>query len=213
MKKCNACGLKVDDSEKLCPTCGSDDLVAELTADERLAQFDDEQPYVPTVAQGDNGAQDNGNGHILAGVVGAFLFSLVGAALYFVIYQMGIIAGVCGLVMFILANFGYNLFAKTKSKNSVAGIISAVAATIVMIFVAEYLCVSFEIYQVFKEFDITIFDAIRATPEFLADPDVASGVGSDLLFSYIFGAIAVVSSIVDMVKERKKNARADKKEN
>ena len=36
--------------------------------------------------------------NMLAGIVGAFLFSLVGGALWFILYLVGFIAGISGLV-------------------------------------------------------------------------------------------------------------------
>ena len=44
---------------------------------------------------------NKGNGNILAGAVGAFLFALIGGVLYFVVYQIGFIAGICGYNAFL----------------------------------------------------------------------------------------------------------------
>ncbi len=142
------------------------------------------------------------NGNIVAGAVGALLFALIGGVLYFILYQIGIIAGVCGLVIFILANFGYGLFAKS-GKNSIAGLISAIVSMIIVIFVAEYICVSYEIYDAFKDAQITIFDAIKATPDFLAESEVKSAFIKDLVFAYGFGFLATIGNIINIVKARK----------
>ena len=153
-------------------------------------------------SQESKNAPENTNGNVVAGVVGAFLFALLGGVLYFIIYQFGVIAGICGLVMFVLANFGYGLFAKAKN-TCVAGIITSVIVTLVMIFVSEYVCISYEIFQAYKDYGITIFDAIVATPDFLKDPEILSAVGGDLLFAYLFGVVAMISSIVNMIKAKK----------
>ncbi len=188
MRKCNQCGMRVDEQTEFCPQCGS----AEIIEEGAPAQQIEPAP-----------GNDGGNGNILAGFVGALLFSIIGGALYFIIYQAGVIAGVCGLVMFVLANFGYGLFAGTKNKASVAGIIASIVATVVMIYVAEYFCLTFEIYQVYKEAEITIFDALRATPEFMKDPTVKEAVTQDLVYAYIFGLVASISSIITLVKAKK----------
>ena len=52
--------------------------------------------------------------NVLAGVVGAFLFSLVGGILWFVLYQIGYLAAVSGLVGVICAVKGYTFFANKK---------------------------------------------------------------------------------------------------
>ena len=191
MKKCSVCGTQTEDQTKFCAACGSSD-------------------FSVTEAESVNSAQgvselETGHGNIIAGIVGAFLFSLIGGLLYFVVYQIGIIAGICGLVIFVLANFGYGLFAKTKNKASLVALIVSIVSMIVMIFLAEYFCLSFEIFQVYKELDITIFDAIKATPEFLAEPEISSAVTEDLTFAYIFGFIASIGNIRNIIKARKAN--------
>ena len=209
MKKCNVCQALLDDQATACVMCGSADL-CEVTADTQQPEQTEPTQLDGQYYEGENQAEaavvtqeDNGNGNILAGIVGAFLFSIIGGILYFLIYQAGIIAGICGLVIFVLANFGYGLFAQTKNKNSLAGLISAIIATVIMIFLAEYICLSYEIFRVYEEVGITIFDAIRATPDFLAEPDVSAAVIKDLAFAYIFGFIASISNIMNIVKARK----------
>jgi len=212
MKKCNKCGAQVEDQSNFCTLCGGSDFSAVATNNEQPIQQLNEQVqnyppiYTPAyqvqeVEAGDE--TDKGNGNILAGVVGAFLFSLIGGLLYFVIYQIGVIAGICGLAIFVLANFGYNLFAK-GNKNTIVSLVVSIIMMIVMIFLAEYVSLSFEIFQTFKDEGITIFDAIRATPEFLAEPEIGNAVAGDLAFAYIFGFIASISNIVNIVKARKK---------
>ena len=41
--------------------------------------------------------------NVLFGVVGAFLFALVGGALYYILYQIGYLAGISGLIGVICA--------------------------------------------------------------------------------------------------------------
>lgn len=183
-KKCNTCGAQVDEQSLFCQSCGSTDLV-EIT---------------PTY-QEQTVEMDNGN--ILAGIVGAFLLSLFGGIVYFAIYQLNIIAGISGLIIFLLANFGYRLFAKTKNKNSIVALVVAIVMTIVVIFLAEFLCLSFEIYKEFGDWGITFFDAIEATPDFIAEPEIKSAFIEDLAFAYIFGFLASLSNIVNIVKSRK----------
>lgn len=208
MKTCNNCSTQVDDNAKFCPTCGSSNLVAQNATIQQFDQVQTNTPVYNPAYQMENtqsyDEENSGSENILAGIVGAFLFSIIGGLLYFVIYQAGIIAGICGLVIFVLANFGYGLFAKTKNKASMVGLIASIVAMVVMIYAAEYFCISFEIFQVYKDQGITIFDAIRVTPEFLAEPEIGEAVAEDLVYAYIFGFVATISNIVNLVKERKK---------
>ncbi len=188
MKRCNACGATQDDQAKFCTSCGSGEFSsAEL------------QSSVTAPVE----AAPEGNGNILAGAVGAFLFSLIGVALYFVLYQLDIIAAISGLVMVVMANFGYGLFTKTKNKASVPGLIISVIMAIIMIFLSEYLCLAYEIYDVFNDWGISFAEAFRAVPDFLEEPENSEAFVSDLIYAYVFGAIASVSYIINIVKARK----------
>ncbi len=206
MKTCNQCKAQNDDAAKFCTYCGSSDLSESQTGQTQVYSPMNEavQPNPAYPAQPVPPAEPSlGNGNVIAGIVGAFLLALVGGLLYFVIYQLGVIAGICGLVIFVLANFGYSLFAKSD-KNSIVGLVVSILMTIAMIYLAEFLCISYEIFQVYKDGGITIFDAIRATPEFLEEPELVKAVAHDLVFAYIFGFIATISNIVNIVKSRKK---------
>lgn len=138
----------------------------------------------------------------LAGIVGAFLFSLIGGVLYFVVYELGFIAGICALVMFILSNLGYGLF--SGKKNTKKGVIIATVMTFIVTIIAEAFCVSFDIFTAFKsEYEITIFDAMRSLPEFLTELELKGAVVKDLLFAIVFGALAIFSNVKAMLKSNK----------
>ena len=53
--------------------------------------------------------------NVLAGTVGAFLFALVGGVLWYVLYQIGFLAAISGIVGVICAIKGYSFFAKRES--------------------------------------------------------------------------------------------------
>lgn len=231
-KICASCGAVVPETVNFCQYCGStsfSSIAAETPAypanDE--VTYSADMPVYPEAAPMEQNAgtvystlptdpaafagaevqpEEKGNGNIFAGVVGAVLFALIGGILYFLVYQIGFVAGICGLVMFVLANFGYNLFAGTRGRVTVAGMISAAVATIVMIYVSEQVSVGFQLYNELKDtFELTIFDAIAGVSELAKDNEELSGaIASDLAFSYIFGAVAVLGSLFGGKKKGKK---------
>lgn len=213
MKTCNYCGTQNEDQANFCASCGSSDFsaaaadggqaVCQPPAGQMQAYPENTPPTYPAAGAPYAEPDDNGNGNVIAGIVGAFLFSLIGGLVYFVIYQLGIIAGISGLIIFVLANFGYGLFTKTKKTTTAALVVSIIVA-VVMIFLAEYICLSFEIFKVYKDIGITFFDAIRATPRFLSEPEVTGAVAKDLVSAYAFGFIATIGNIVSMVKAKKR---------
>ena len=111
------------------------------------------------------GRQPDVKENVLLGVLGAFLFALAGGALWFVLYLVGFIAALSGLVGVICAIKGYSLFAK---KESVKGIVIAVVMTLLVIVIAWYFCLSYDAYiahqQWFEEgeidYTITFLDAL-----------------------------------------------------
>ena len=134
MKKCSFCGANSDDDAKFCPSCGGSDF-SEVGAEQGStlngAQTISQpvvpvQPEQPTAHAEQVAAPVREN--IVAGAVGAFLFSLIGAALYVLIYQANIISGICGLVIFVLASFGYGVFARTKNRSSGITVFDAISS-------------------------------------------------------------------------------------
>lgn len=205
MKKCSFCGANSDDDAKFCPSCGGSDfsevgteqgstLNGEQTVSQPVVSVQPEQPAAPVAQVREN---------IVAGAVGAFLFSLIGVALYVLIYQANIISGICGLVIFVLASFGYGVFARTKNRSSVPNIVVSVIVMAAMIFISEYICISLEIYKVYSDIGITFFDAVSSVPEFLSIPEIRSDFLKELAWAYLFGFAVSASYIVRLVRERK----------
>lgn len=197
MKKCIKCGALNEDNVNFCATCGSSDFT-DMNA----------QP-TNTPNYNSDGVALNENGNIIAGVVGAFLFSLIGGLAYFLIYQLGIIAGISGLIIFVLANFGYNLFAKPSTKNSIVGLVVSIVMTIAVIYLAEYCCVAYALYDEFgkafgSDFTASFFDMFKAVPDFFAESsELKDAFIEDLVFAYVFAAIATAGNVVNIVKARK----------
>ncbi len=207
MKICSSCNGQNDDSANVCEYCGSSDFKSSAPATQETqapqayaSPYEYQQPVVAKEPE-----PDLGNGNVIAGIVGAFLFSIIGGLLYFLLYQVNVIAGISGLVIFVLASFGYNLFAK-GNKNTITGLVVCIIILLLMIFIAEYLCLSFEIYKIlYKDAGLSFFDAVQDTPEYLEDAEIRSAVIEDLAFAVIFGIAASLGNIINIVKSRKKN--------
>lgn len=154
-------------------------------------------PVAPVAAAVPEARHEN----VLAGVVGAFLLALVGGVLYFIIYQFGYIAGICGLITVVLANFGYQKF--SGAKDSLKGVVVAIVISVAVIFLGEFFGLSYEIYNVFHtEYDITFFEAVRATPSFLTEPEIWPSFLIDLGIAYVLGGVASFSTIRQACRRR-----------
>lgn len=146
--------------------------------------------------------------NMLAGIVGAFLFSLAGGILWFILYQIGILAGISGIVGVICAIKGYSVFAKGES---VKGIIISVAITLVVIVAAWYACLSYDVYKAYQEwyimgdidYSITFFDAVRGAYLFLEDSEIATGYFTDLGFGVLLCIVGCFGTVRNAVSKAK----------
>ena len=151
--------------------------------------------------------------NVLAGVVGAFIFSLAGGVVYFLLYLVGYVASISGLVGAICAVKGYSIFAKKESKK---GIVIAAVMSLIAIAAAWYFSLSYEIYEAAKtlfktgdiDYTLSLFESVRVTPEFLKDPDVAKEAYGNLALGLFFCLIGCGSYVFAKLKNSGK-AKAD----
>ena len=154
--------------------------------------------------------------NVLAGAVGAFLFSLVGGILWFVLYQLGFLASLSGLVGVICAVKGYTFFAKTKKESKICLILSVIIAIMVLA-IAWYLCVAYDIYLAYQEwyaagevdFTYTFFESVQVVPYFFQDSEILMAYLGDLGMGLLFAIIGVVSYLASREKKMKAEAAAE----
>lgn len=216
---CPRCGVKLTDENfvpggRFCPECGYEfsmfdkGITAPTQKAETVSTFDTAYADYETTYVGKHSTnleEVSGGENILAGIVGAFIFSLGGGVLTFLIYQTGYISFWSGLVTFFLANLGYEIFSKNKL-SKVSAFVACIVSVVVM-FVAMYICYAYDLYVVFKEYGITIFDAISSLPEFFDEPEVMEGFMHDLLLAEVFTIIGCISEACSNAKKRKKRAQ------
>lgn len=77
------------------------------------------------------------------GVLGAILFSLAGAVVYYVLWSVNIIAAISGIICVICALKGYEILAGGRTKR---GIFISVAVSAVMLVLAWYFCYCSDIH-------------------------------------------------------------------
>lgn len=147
--------------------------------------------------------------NILFGIIGAFLFSLVGGVLYYILYQIGFFASISGVVGIVCAIKGYTFFSGAESKR---GIVVSVITTVVVIMIAWYMCVSGDVYQAYKgwfeagevDYAPTYFECVRIAWLFIAEiPEYLLDLGLSILFAGL-GCWGYVSNLL----KRRKAAEA-----
>ncbi len=141
--------------------------------------------------------------HFFTGLLGALVLALVGAALYFVVYQFGYVAGICGLVTYLISYLGYCICSRTRFSGK--GIVVSLLFTIIVMFAAELLCISSTIYQDLVEtYNISFLEAVKRTPDYLKNQDVLKASIKELGMCYICSLIVLIPTIINAVTCRKK---------
>lgn len=200
-KRCKACGAIVYAEETECPYCGMKEFDAEGKEIEAPPEikFDESKPE--TAAAPEAPVHEN----MANGIVGAFLFSLGGVALYFILYQLNYIAGLVGFATFALANLGYGVFTGTKGKNSMKGVIVSIVVTVIMIAVSEFICLGYIVHQELgKELGLSFFGSLKITPEVITYSEMWGDVALELGLCYLLAGLGSLGAIVGAVKARKK---------
>ena len=143
--------------------------------------------------------------NVLFGVVGAFLFSLVGAAVYIVLSMIGYLSALSGLIGVVCAIKGYTFFAKKDSKRGI--VISVIIAAIVLI-IAWYVSFCMDMVEAYKiwfengevEYAPTLFEYL---PFGFIDLTVNPTAFVNLLMSLALGAVGCGSYVSQMIKRQK----------
>jgi len=148
---------------------------------------------------------------IWLGALGAFLFSLIGAATFFLLNAIGLIESLSGFITVFCAINGYAIFAKKESKRGV--IISLVIAAVVII-VSWYFCFSLTAVDQINAKASEMPDGLRSTTtlgEFLPhsfdvikkQPEMLISLG----LSLVFGTLGYISHVTGLFgsKRSKKN--------
>ena len=146
--------------------------------------------------------------NVLLGTLGALLFSLAGGILWFVLYQMGFLAAISGIIGVVCAIKGYSLFAK---KESILGVIIAIVCAIAVMIVAWYFCLCMDVYKAYQELynegfvysPYTFMEAVEAAPAFLEDEEIKAAYTKDLLIGLLLSAVGAISSVASAVKRIK----------
>lgn len=152
--------------------------------------------------------------NIIAGIVGAFLFSLAGAVVWVILDLIGFYASISGVIAAVCAIQGYKVFSGKLTRKGV--IIGAVVALLVLV-LAWYGCFIKDVYLACQEWYAdgeidympSYFECFRFGHEFLEDSEIAveyfKGLGIGLLFAAI-GSAGYIVGAFKTAKEMQTNS-------
>ena len=146
--------------------------------------------------------------NVFAGIVGAFLFSLAGGALWYVLYQVGYLAGISGIVGVFAAVRGYSFFAKGQS---VKGVVISIVIAVLVLIIAWYLCLATDVYNAYREwyeageidYQLGFFESVAVSYTFFSETDILLAYLKDLGIGLALCALASFSSVKNILKSTK----------
>ncbi|HML68069.1 MAG TPA: hypothetical protein PKA81_06680 [Clostridia bacterium] len=166
------------------PSEPSLDTSAQLSPDEQPAST--ATPFSTEMILGQLSAEKSSY-PVLPGLIGALLGSIPGVLAWVILGQVGFIAGICGWLMIRGAIFGYTKLAGGIDRR---GEILSTIVALMMPIASEYLGLAVSIYRNFHEsYGVTVGEAIRSVPLYLAEPDVLKGIILSLIIGYVLIAI------------------------
>ena len=135
--------------------------------------------------------------NVVAGIVGAFLGSLIGVVVTILVSQLGYVAAICGVVMAICTVMGYERF---SGKLGITGMVVCSIIIILMTYMAVRIDWSIELYREIKSEGYTFFESYRLLPVILEDPDVKSSFMGSLGLTALFTLIGAVPTMFKTYK-------------
>lgn len=168
--------------------------------------------------------------NVFLGIIGALLFSLAGAVVFFVLDLIGIIASISALVAVSAAFFGYGLF--SGNKRSIKGVVIAAIAAVFAMLLASYFSYGYGLYSVAKEdgLSLTIWEALTKLPTLFSGKPIVivsglyeytyeldsgmfyKNIAMSVLFC-VLGAFGYIRSTVQKIKAEKSAAALQQERN
>lgn len=140
--------------------------------------------------------------NIPAGIVGAFLGSLIGAACLILLSRLGYVAALSGVVMGLCSLKGYE---KLGGKLSVRGIVLSCAVMAIMVYFADRADWA---VLITKEYEAGLFGAFQIVPTLIELGVIDRSVYlSSLAWEYVFSAAGAAIAVVPAVKRLRKEKR------
>ncbi len=190
---CQFCGQNVDTEPyligegmlHLCPDC-----IEKTLKDKTLSE-------IQTREKSEN---------VVAGIVGAFLGSVLGVLCILLFSQMGRVAVISGIIMAACALKGYELLAGKLTKK---GIVFSAVIIVLMVYIGDRIDWAILITREFGSYyDIDFLNAFQLVPEFLAEEVIEAGsYWGNLALLYIFTLGGAIPMIINAVKDNKDKGR------
>lgn len=127
------------------------------------------------------------------GIAGALAGSLIGVALWVIIFQFGYIVGVVGFAIMFFCMKGYQL---TSGKMTKPGFFICMFISIIMLFAAEYIALAVVLYRAFSAYPgVGFLEALLYVPDALIEGEYLYEAIIDIVLGLVFIVIGSISFI------------------
>ena len=133
----------------------------------------------------------------IPGIVGAFLGAMIGCVVYFLIWQLGYVAAIAGLVTAVCAFKGFEMLGGVVDKK---GVIACVVVIILAVLFANKLVWSYDAYSALKEYGWSFFECFRNLKEILELSNATGEYYGGLVMAYVMTALGSFRSVVNAFK-------------
>ncbi|MDE5994483.1 MAG: hypothetical protein K2G60_03105 [Oscillospiraceae bacterium] len=134
---------------------------------------------------------------LIPGIVGALLGSLIGCVVYFLVWQLGYIAAIAGLVTAVCAFKGYEILGGVVDKK---GVIVCVIMIILSVLLANKLVWAYDAYSALKEYGASFFDCFRSIKGIISEANLTNEYYGDLVMAYLMTALGSARSVINTFK-------------
>lgn len=135
----------------------------------------------------------------IPGIVGALLGSMLGCVVYFLLWQLGYIAAVAGLVTAVCAFKGYEMLGGVVDKK---GVFACIVVIIFAVFFSNQIAWAYDAFSAFKElgYSVGFFDCFRSLKGIIAESDLTGQYYADLAIAYGMTILGGFRSVINAFK-------------
>lgn len=152
-------------------------------------------------------------GSVIRGLIGALLGALLGAVAWTLVGMLGYVAAVVGLLVFFLANKGYDMLG---GRQGGVKIVILLVCVVLAIFVGTIGTYAWQVHEVYQE-EVAALSATErmfvmseaeffkeVVPEIADDPEVKGGFMKDFLMGVGFAALGCFGAFSNAVKKNRR---------
>lgn len=141
------------------------------------------------------------------GIIGSVLGGLGGALIWIIFSMLGKIGYIAGAVAGMGGYFGFKKFGK---KMTLKGLIISLVVSLAFLLCGMYLAIGIDIFNAFRDWDISFLDALEVVPDYLGNPEFFGEIIYNHIFGFLMFILGAVCCTAQFINEKKVKNRVIK---